>query len=223
MKKRTSNLITLFLIFILLAGLSLLLYPTVSDYWNSLHQSRAIASYAEQVATLDNDTYDQLLEQARAYNATLPGKTDRFRLSDEELAEYNATLNVPGTNVSGASQIDKSNGYLPISPGPAGAAWPGGRPDPPLAAPRAARPSHRGGAGLLHAGHLHALRHQHPPAAGARPPGRQRRDRVCLGRARDGGRHPDRHHGGSPVGGCAAAVVAAAGYAVQNAQTSPLA
>ena len=115
MKKRHKNLVsTLVLLLIFLVGLSLLLYPTVSDYWNSLHQSRAIASYAEQVATLDNDTYDQLLEQARAYNATLPGKTDRFRLSDEELAEYNATLNVPGTNVIGYIQIDKINVYLPI-------------------------------------------------------------------------------------------------------------
>lgn len=115
MKKRHKNLVsTLVLLLIFLVGLSLLLYPTVSDYWNSLHQSRAIASYAEQVGTLDNDTYDQLLAQARAYNATLPGKTDRFRLSDEELAAYNATLNVPGTNVIGYIQIDKINVYLPI-------------------------------------------------------------------------------------------------------------
>lgn len=99
---------------VFLVGLSLLLYPTVSDYWNSLHQSRAIASYAEQVATLDNDTYDHLWAEAGAYNATLPGKTDRYQLSDEELAEYNATFNVPGTNVIGYIEIDKINCYLPI-------------------------------------------------------------------------------------------------------------
>ena len=46
MKKKTGSPITLLLILILLAGVSLLLYPTVSDYWNSFHQSRAIASYA---------------------------------------------------------------------------------------------------------------------------------------------------------------------------------
>ena len=84
MKKRTSNLITLFLIFILLAGLSLLLYPTVSDYWNSLHQSHAIASYAEQVAEIDSDTYEQLWADAQAYNQSLIDKADRYDMTDEE-------------------------------------------------------------------------------------------------------------------------------------------
>ena len=50
MKKKTSDLITVILILVLLVGLSLLLYPTASDYWNSFHQSRAIAGYAEESA-----------------------------------------------------------------------------------------------------------------------------------------------------------------------------
>ena len=78
MKKKTSNLITIILILILLAGLSLLLYPTVSDYWNSFHQSRAIASYAEQVAEIDSDTYEQLWADAQAYNRSLIGKVGRY-------------------------------------------------------------------------------------------------------------------------------------------------
>lgn len=113
-RKHKQTLSTVLLVLVFLVGLSLLLYPTVSDYWNSLHQSRAIASYAEQVANLDNETYDQLWAEAKAYNATLPGKTDRFQLSDEELAQYNATLNVPDTNVIGYIEIDKINCYLPI-------------------------------------------------------------------------------------------------------------
>ena len=66
MKKKSGNLITIFLFLMLLAGLSLLLYPTVSDYWNSFHQSRAIASYAEQVAQIDNNVYDQLWADAES-------------------------------------------------------------------------------------------------------------------------------------------------------------
>ena len=58
MKKKNNKRTTVILVVLLLAGLSLLLYPTVSDYWNSFHQSRAIATYASEVATLDNDTYD---------------------------------------------------------------------------------------------------------------------------------------------------------------------
>ena len=52
--KKKSSFVTAILIAALLAGALLLLYPTVSDYWNSFHQSRAIASYAEQVADLDD-------------------------------------------------------------------------------------------------------------------------------------------------------------------------
>ena len=113
-KKHRQTISTILLVLVFLVGLSLLLYPTVSDYWNSLHQSRAIASYAEQVATLDNAAYDALWGEARAYNDTLRTKTDRFTLTDEELAEYNATLNVPGTNVIGYIEIPKIDCYLPI-------------------------------------------------------------------------------------------------------------
>ena len=72
MKKKKKNRTTILLVVLLLAGLSLLLYPTVSDYWNSFHQTRAIASYAETVAELDNTQYDALWDAARRYNEALP-------------------------------------------------------------------------------------------------------------------------------------------------------
>ena len=114
MKKRTSNLITLFLIFILLAGLSLLLYPTVSDYWNSLHQSHAIASYAEQVAEIDSDTYEQLWADAQAYNQSLIDKADRYDMTDEERAQYESLLNASGNGIIGYIEIPSINCSLPI-------------------------------------------------------------------------------------------------------------
>ena len=63
MKKGSFS--TLILILIFLVGLSMLLYPSVSDYWNSLHQSRAITEYAEQVANLDDDRYDELWQETQ--------------------------------------------------------------------------------------------------------------------------------------------------------------
>ena len=92
----------------------MLLYPTVSDYWNSLHQSRAIASYAGQVAGLDDEVYEALWAEAEAYNETLPDKADRFNMSEEELEEYQTYLSVSGTNVIGYIEIDKIGCYLPI-------------------------------------------------------------------------------------------------------------
>ena len=61
MKKHLS---TIILILIFLIGLSLVLYPTVADYWNSLHQSRAIASYTQAVSTIDNTKYEEMWEAA---------------------------------------------------------------------------------------------------------------------------------------------------------------
>ena len=71
MKKKTSGKLTnIVLVLIFLAGLSLLLYPTVSDYWNSLHASRAVSEYAEQVNALAQDRYKDLWKQAVDYNRT---------------------------------------------------------------------------------------------------------------------------------------------------------
>lgn len=114
MKKKTSNLITIILILILLAGLSLLLYPTVSDYWNSFHQSRAIASYAEQVAEIDSDTYEQLWADAQAYNRSLIGKVGRYDMTDEERAKYESLLDVSGNGIIGYIEIPSIKCSLPI-------------------------------------------------------------------------------------------------------------
>lgn len=114
MKKRTSNLITLFLIFILLAGLSLLLYPTVSDYWNSFHQSRAIASYAENVANLDDADYERLWADAQAYNQSLVNKGQYFDMTEEEKKEYESLLNVSGNGMMGYIEIPALKCSLPI-------------------------------------------------------------------------------------------------------------
>ena len=80
MKKHLS---TILLVFILLIGLSLLLYPSVSDYWNSFTQSRAIASYAESVANIDDEKYDRLWQDARSYNSALLRRDNDFVLTDE--------------------------------------------------------------------------------------------------------------------------------------------
>ena len=66
-----KNLSTIFLFFALFAGLGLLLYPTFSDYWNSLHQSSAIAGYAEQVSHIEDIDYAQPLQEAEAQTKSL--------------------------------------------------------------------------------------------------------------------------------------------------------
>ena len=109
-----KHLSTVILVFLLLIGLSLLLYPTVSDYWNSFHQTRAIATYAENVAKLDNNQYDQLWEEARAYNEALCFRSNPYYLSEEQKAQYESLLDVSGLGVMGYIEIPEIDVSLPI-------------------------------------------------------------------------------------------------------------
>lgn len=111
MKKHLPNII---LIIVFLTGLSLLLYPTVSDWWNSFHQSRVIIDYTKDVEDLDNKTYEKMLSDARDYNKKLLGKQNGFVLSDEEIEEYNSLLDITGTGVMGYIEIPKIKVSLPI-------------------------------------------------------------------------------------------------------------
>lgn len=111
MKKKLTNGL---LILVFIIGLSLLLYPTVSDYWNSFHQSRAIATYTETIATLENEEYQKVLEAARVYNQNLKIKEGSLALTEEELEEYNRQLNVGGDGVMGYVEIPSIDVHLPI-------------------------------------------------------------------------------------------------------------
>lgn len=109
-----NKLITILLILAFFAGLSLLLYPTVSDYWNSLHTSQAVADYAENVRNLEAEKYEQLLQEARSYNRMLPYKQAATALSKEEKEAYDALLNITGTGIMGYIEIPTVNISLPV-------------------------------------------------------------------------------------------------------------
>ena len=109
-----KHLSTIVLLFILLIGLSLLLYPTVSDYWNALHQTKAITTYAENVAALDQASYEAYWEAARAYNKELLGRNNGYILSEEQQAEYKKLLDISGQGVMGYIEIPEIDVSLPI-------------------------------------------------------------------------------------------------------------
>ena len=112
MKKSVVSTVILILVFFL--GLSLVLYPSVSDYWNSLHQSRAIATYAEEVSNLNTDRYEQLWAEAVDYNRTLWDRENAFLLSETQKAAYDSLLNVGGNGVMGYIEIPTIGVSLPV-------------------------------------------------------------------------------------------------------------
>ena len=110
MKKHLS---TLLLVAVLLIGLSLLLYPSFSDWWNSFHQSRAVASYVEQIGTIDDDEYEEIWDAAWDYNRELTKHPVDFKLSTEQQEEYEALLNIGGNGMMGYVQIPSIDVMLP--------------------------------------------------------------------------------------------------------------
>ena len=112
MKKRSFS--TVLLLLVLITGLSLLLYPSFSEYWNSLHQSEVVASYLETVSHIDDDQYKELWDSARAYNESLLERNNVFLLNEEQKAAYNSQLNIGGNGVIGYVDIPSINVFLPI-------------------------------------------------------------------------------------------------------------
>ena len=109
-----DKLSTIFLFLMLFVGLSLLLYPTVSDYWNSFHQSKAIAGYVDEIAKLDKTKYDDMLREAREYNAKLALNPGRWKMTAEDKARYESILDVSGTGIIGYIEIPEIKVSLPI-------------------------------------------------------------------------------------------------------------
>lgn len=110
MKKNRS---TIILILIFLVGLSVMLYPTVSDYVNQRHQSRALASYDETVNEMSDADYTAYFEEADAYNQRLAATPNSF-FTPEQVSGYDETLDVSGTGIMGYITIPRIGVELPV-------------------------------------------------------------------------------------------------------------
>ena len=111
---KRSKWINLILILLLLAGLSLLLYPTVSDYWNTLHQSKAITVYADSVAEMDDSRLREMMSEAEQYNQSLLQRENQFALTAAQKDAYPRQLNVDQNGIMGYIEIPSIQCALPI-------------------------------------------------------------------------------------------------------------
>lgn len=111
MKK--GSLLTIILTLLIIVGLSLVLYPTFSNYWNELHQTKAIANYDSVISDMSTEDRSNIFEEAIEYNKAL--RKIRFPLMYyDEVSGYNDLLNVSKDGVMGYITIDKINVELPI-------------------------------------------------------------------------------------------------------------
>ena len=109
-----SQVTYLILIIVFVVGLSLLLYPSISEYWNSFRQSRAIAEYSESLAKLDAEQKAALIDEAEEYNRKLLNRQTGFALTPEQKEQYNKLLNISSNGVIGYVEIPSIGVSLPI-------------------------------------------------------------------------------------------------------------
>lgn len=111
---KKNNFSTYVLILFLIIGLSLLLYPSFSDYWNQKVQSFAVGNYIESVSLLDDDKYAEILNEAKAYNRSLLDRPNPYGRTDQQIQMYSSVLNPFGSDIMGYIQIPSINVNLPV-------------------------------------------------------------------------------------------------------------
>ncbi len=111
MKKHLS---TLLLVLVFFIGCSIMLYPSVSDWWNSKVQTRAVTDYSTAVSDMDTAVAEGLLAQADAYNANLAALSSPLSGYGVLSAEYNQALSISASDVMGYITIEKLGVNLPI-------------------------------------------------------------------------------------------------------------
>ena len=96
-----------------LVGISVLLYPSFSNFWNSKTQSRAIVDYEAVLEYLEPEDYTAIFGAAYDYNDALYATT--FPLTDyRDVPGYDEALKIEGTDVMGYIKIDKIGVELPV-------------------------------------------------------------------------------------------------------------
>lgn len=102
------------LVAIMFAGILIMLYPSLSDYWNLFHQSRAMIRYADNVAGMNEEAYRKLLHEAELYNRKISDSGIIWKMTENERDDYNSRLNFDGTGIMGYITIQKIDCRLPI-------------------------------------------------------------------------------------------------------------
>ena len=110
MKSKKTTIILLILFFV---GLSVLLYPSISSYWNSRTQSKAIVDYESMLANFKPEDYAAIFEAADAYNQKLSQLPDPMQ-DYRQLTDYNDILNLGGTGMIGYITVPKISQELPV-------------------------------------------------------------------------------------------------------------
>ena len=114
-KKKKSGLgSTIALVAIFFVGLCVLLYPTISDFWNEKRQSQAVMNYEDLIVDLTPEDFQDYFDKADDYNRRLRKLMFPFSTYESLDEQYYSTLDVNGDGMMGYITIDKIKIQLPI-------------------------------------------------------------------------------------------------------------
>ena len=113
-KNKKTWLMAALVVLLLLAGLSLLLYPTVSNYFNTVRQAQSILSYDDEIAALEEEENRRLWQAAEEYNRSLLDRPSAFSLTDAQEAAYPTTLLTGSSSVMAYLEIPSIDVKLPV-------------------------------------------------------------------------------------------------------------
>lgn len=113
-KRKSNKLLTIGIVLMMLAGVALMAYPTVADWWNQRTAGYAIAEYESNVEALDQEMVDSMMARARAYNAMISTDETRWTPSEAETEEYYQCLDVSGTGIMATIEIPSIHVNLPV-------------------------------------------------------------------------------------------------------------
>lgn len=109
-----KHFLTMIIVLVMLVGIGLLAYPSVANYWNQFHQTRAIMAYSETVADLSTADYEKILNDAKEYNKKLGESGIVWKMSKAQKAEYEKQLAVDTSGIMGYVSIPKFHIKLPV-------------------------------------------------------------------------------------------------------------
>ncbi len=109
-----NKLFTTLIFIVMLSGLTLLLYPTLSDFINNVSRAKDINTYAESVSEIDSEEYQKMWDAAVDYNTRLARMPAHWKLTDDEMKEYESLLDVAGRGIMSTIEIPKLGVSLPV-------------------------------------------------------------------------------------------------------------
>ena len=109
-----KHFLTMIIMIVMLVGIGLLLYPSVANYWNQFHQTRAIMAYNDTVSSLSTEDYEKILNDAKEYNKKLGETGIVWKMSKAQKAEYEKQLAVDSSGIMGYVSVPKFHIKLPV-------------------------------------------------------------------------------------------------------------